>query len=301
MENITFNRASIQQQAAKGILPENTNTNFQSTMKAVSDQPMSQTAILASLEQMIKDLVAGLSEDKEKSSKQSTDDKAKGEAAAGKEGEAATNGGDIAIQAENGTDGAIGQQASFWQVGTNSDDTLNGRSQMTDYIWGGNGDDKIDGKSGNDYLVGGNGDDQIDGGSGNDYLWGQNGDDTLNGGSGNDYLNGGAGDDKLNGGSGNDVINAIGGDDTVKGGSGNDTIISGLRDASGEENVIDGGSGDDTVRYLGKMSDYNISPPPGFAGPDGEYTVTNLATGKSDTLKNIEFLKFSDTPAPINL
>ena len=73
MENITLNRASIPQQKAKGILPESSNTNFQSTIKATSDQPTNQTAILASLEQMIKGLVKGLSEDKGKPSEQGAD------------------------------------------------------------------------------------------------------------------------------------------------------------------------------------------------------------------------------------
>jgi Ca2+-binding RTX toxin-like protein len=284
MENIAFNRASIQQQAAKGILPENTNTNFQSTMKAVSDSPMSQTAILASLEQMIKDLVAGFSEDKEKSSSQSTDDKVK--EATGGAGEAATNGGDIGIQAENGTDGAIGQQASFWQVGTNSDDDMKGRSQLTDYMWAGNGDDKMDGKSGNDYLFGGNGDDEIRGGSGDDWLIG------------------GAGDDDLNGGSGRDNIVAYQGQNTVNAGSDDDTIYSGLghfsTDGAAVKNEIDGGSGDDKVRYIRGSNEYVITPDPKLQTPpaDGVYTVTHIdpSTGEKtiDRVKNVEHLTFGD-------
>ena len=249
MENITLNRASIPQQKAKGILPESSNTNFQSTIKTANDQPMSQMAILSSLEQMIKGLIKGLSEDKGKPSGQGTDNKAK-EGSARKEGEAVINGGDIAIQAGNGTDGAIGQPADggaiepvfTWQVGTNSDDTLNGRSKTTDYIWGGDGDDKIDGKSGNDWLFGGNGDDQIDGGSGHDWLFGGTGDDILNGGSGNDRLYGGWGDDVLKGGSGNDYLNGGRGDDVLKGGSGRDWLYGGAGD-----DILKGGSGNDRL------------------------------------------------------
>src|SRR5690606_23177235 len=77
-----------------------------------------------------------------------------------------------------------------------------------------------------DKLYGGAGNDTLDGGTGNDKLYGDSGNDTLNGGSGNDYLDGGAGNDTLNGGSGNDTLvwNVGGGRDIMDGGSGTDTV-----------------------------------------------------------------------------
>ncbi|MCM1552490.1 MAG: DUF2974 domain-containing protein, partial [Butyrivibrio sp.] len=74
------------------------------------------------------------------------------------------------------------------------------------------------GYDGNESIYGGAGDDYLDGNMGNDTLYGGDGDDELYGNSGNDILVGGAGDDYLNGGwgvdtyiynrgDGNDVIN----------------------------------------------------------------------------------------------
>ena len=73
----------------------------------------------------------------------------------------------------------------------------------------------------------GTGDGTLYGGAGNDVLNGNSGDDTLYGGSGNDSINGNNDDDVLYGGSGNDSINGAGGDDTVIGGYGADTVDGG--------------------------------------------------------------------------
>jgi serralysin len=111
-----------------------------------------------------------------------------------------------------------------------------------------NGSVKIVGMAGNDKLYGGSGDDYIDGagytdlgswidldfidgGAGNDYLIGDTGSDndssldTLNGGAGNDTLLGGRDNDTLNGGADNDTIDGGSGDDKIDGGTGIDTII----------------------------------------------------------------------------
>jgi len=86
----------------------------------------------------------------------------------------------------------------------------------------------------------------------------------------------------------------MGGDDQVNAGSGSDYILSGLNSHSRESNDINGGSGYDTVRYFGNRNEYTITPPPNTANPGGEYTITNLRTGRSDTIKNIERLRFND-------
>jgi Ca2+-binding RTX toxin-like protein len=76
-------------------------------------------------------------------------------------------------------------------------------------------------------LYGGSGDDYLDGGRDNDRLFGNSGADHLYGGSGSDELTGGSGHDHLYGGSGNDqaffnVSND--GADTVNLGSGSDIV-----------------------------------------------------------------------------
>jgi len=79
-------------------------------------------------------------------------------------------------------------------------------------VFGGAGDDQLEGEDGVDALSGGAGDDALSGGAGNDILVG---------GDGNDILFGGAGSDLIQGGSGDDVL--YGGDAT--GGSGSDTFV----------------------------------------------------------------------------
>ena len=64
------------------------------------------------------------------------------------------------------------------------------------------------GEEGNDRIYGGYGDDYLDGGEGNDTLYGEYGDDVLTGGTGNDYLDGGYGNDTyiFNLGDGKDIV-----------------------------------------------------------------------------------------------
>jgi len=85
-------------------------------------------------------------------------------------------------------------------------------------IFGGDGNDKITGGSGNDLLFGQAGNDVIKGGGGNDLLFGGAGNDTLDGGSGNNQLFGEAGDDLM-------IWNPGGGSNVFEGGDGNDTAL----------------------------------------------------------------------------
>jgi Ca2+-binding RTX toxin-like protein len=76
---------------------------------------------------------------------------------------------------------------------------------------GGNGDDTISLDENNGplpaaELFGGGGNDVLNGGSGADQLFGQAGNDTLNGNGGNDSLFGGDGNDTLIGGAGSDQV-----------------------------------------------------------------------------------------------
>jgi Ca2+-binding RTX toxin-like protein len=88
-------------------------------------------------------------------------------------------------------------------------------------------------------LFGGDGNDRLTGGSGDDLLFGQAGADILNGGAGNDLLFGGDGNDVLTGGPG---------DDQVFGQGGNDVMIWNPGDGS---DLFEGGDGDDIALVNG--------------------------------------------------
>jgi len=104
-------------------------------------------------------------------------------------------------------------------------------------VFGGGGNDVIDGNRRNNILVGGAGDDVIDGECGDDVLIGQEGDDNITGGSGDDLIDGGAGHDFLWAGWSHDHNDHDDtGDDNCDCGHWNDT------------NVVLGGSGDDVIR-----------------------------------------------------
>ena len=85
-------------------------------------------------------------------------------------------------------------------------------------IFGGDGNDILNGGNLSDVISGGNGNDTLFGGGGNDTLFGEAGNDILRGGSGNDALSGGGGQDTFIGGSGRDVMT---------GGSSGDTFVFG--------------------------------------------------------------------------
>ncbi len=74
------------------------------------------------------------------------------------------------------------------------------------WIFGGPGNDEIDGANAADLIYGGDDDDTIDAGLGDDYVYGQNGDDILTGGDGANGLYGGNGDDTLTGGADDDTL-----------------------------------------------------------------------------------------------
>jgi VCBS repeat-containing protein len=81
------------------------------------------------------------------------------------------------------------------------------------------------GTPGGDSIAGGGNDGQIIyGGAGNDTLNGTGKGDNIYGGSGNDTIKGNDGDDTIYGGSGSDTINANNGNDTIIGGFGSDSL-----------------------------------------------------------------------------
>jgi VCBS repeat-containing protein len=124
-----------------------------------------------------------------------------------------------------------------------------------------------------------NGDSNTLTGFANATVWGNNA-ATILGSNAINILTGGNGDDTISGLGGNDFINGSGGNDLLTGGAGNDTI--------------DGGAGlFDTAVYSGARAQYTLSfiNTGNLAG-----TVTDTVPGRdgTDTLTNVEFLKFSD-------
>ncbi|WP_159997272.1 hypothetical protein [Roseomonas sp. 18066] len=139
-----------------------------------------------------------------------------------------------------------------------------------EFVQGGSGNDRIYGNLNDDSLKGGGGDDLLDGGIGNDQLFGEDGNDTLVGGLGTDVLDGGAGDDKLSGGDDADILTGGAGNDTMDGGPGEDTLNIGF----GNDTVTGGGGGDTFVMLVG----------------GGSTTITDFDLG--DRLERIDLRAF---------
>jgi len=93
---------------------------------------------------------------------------------------------------------------------------------------------------------------------------------------------GSAASDVIIGSSLNNVINGLSGDDTITGGAGNDTI--------------DGGAGIDTAIFSSGRANYTVT------STGASYTIKSLAgTDGTDTLQNLERLKFSDRKLALDL
>lgn len=89
------------------------------------------------------------------------------------------------------------------RIGKDAADTIYGGAG-DDYLDGLGGDDRLYGRGGQDNMLGGLGRDQLFGGDGHDDLHGEAGDDQLRGEAGDDWLQGGEGADLVDGGSGTD-------------------------------------------------------------------------------------------------
>lgn len=140
---------------------------------------------------------------------------------------------------------------TFNQVyGGDGNDTVNGTA-VADHATGYFGNDLLHGNGGKDVMYGGSGNDTMDVGAGNAYLSGDVGNDSLTGGLGNDTMAGGDGNDTINGAAlvSTTVTNYI---ETDKGGNGNDSITAasfttGTIAGATITNYIYGGAGNDTI------------------------------------------------------
>jgi Ca2+-binding RTX toxin-like protein len=108
---------------------------------------------------------------------------------------------------------------------------------------------------------------------------------TVTGSAKDEYFDLQGGSDIAYAGAGDDIVVAGAGDDSVYGGSGNDQMK-----GDGGDDLLDGGDGTDTAAFAGASADYLVS----VAG--GATTVATESGGGdgSDTLLNVELVKFSD-------
>ena len=126
-------------------------------------------------------------------------------------------------------------------TGTSAVETLTGDPEMSNTIYGLEGDDHLYGGALSDRLFGGEGKDKLYGKGGNDYLYGDTGDDILEGGDGDDVLQGGEGKDTLKGGKGADTYH-------FGYSSGNDTITEIAEEGVRDRIILDQGIGQDDIR-----------------------------------------------------
>ena len=177
-------------------------------------------------------------------------------------------------------------------LGTVNDDDLTG-SDLNDIIRGLEGNDNLRGEDGNDELYGGDGTDFLNGGRDQDILYGGLGNDELYGGHDSDILYGDEGDDIVNGGTGNDTVYGGDGNDDLRDDFGSDTMFGEAGDdefyGGDGDDIIDGGDGIDIARYSGTLDAYSIT-----FNSDGSVTVFGGRGSGTDTLTNIEFLRFED-------
>jgi Ca2+-binding RTX toxin-like protein len=116
-----------------------------------------------------------------------------------------------------------------------------------------------------------------------EILYGDYHNNVMNGFGGNDQLFGGQGNDFLFGGAGNDRLYGEEGDDTLEGGAGDD--------------ILNGDEGSDTAIFSGIRAQYIL------IGSGANITVGDRIGNRdgTDTLFNVEFLRFSDQTISTNL
>jgi Ca2+-binding RTX toxin-like protein len=124
-----------------------------------------------------------------------------------------------------GNDTLNGTEGQDFLRGEDGNDRLWGAGAFDD-LHGNLGNDTAFGGDGGDWVVGGQHQDQLFGEAGDDVVLGNLGEDTVDGGSGNDVVRGGQGQDAIQGGIGADYLAGDRGDDTLWGGAGADIFHS---------------------------------------------------------------------------
>ncbi len=187
-------------------------------------------------------------------------------------------------------------------------DALTGDTNVNRLI-GGAGDDTLNGNVGSDTLEGGAGADVLHGGLGLDRAIYNNsasgvsvnlvsgiatgGDATgdvlisierLTGSNFADTLIAGDGKNILRGLDGNDVLDGGADADLMVGGAGQDVFVFGAG-----SDTMDGGEDSDLALFAGVKADYTI-----VGNTDGDWEITDLASGDVDVLFSIETLSFAD-------
>lgn len=84
------------------------------------------------------------------------------------------------------------------------------------------------------------------------------------------------------------VIEGDDGNNTINGGAGDDTLIVGIGD-----DTLNGGDGIDTAVFAGNLADFDIEDVGNQFDPN-QLVVTEIGSGTSDVLNDIEFLRFDD-------
>jgi hypothetical protein len=109
--------------------------------------------------------------------------------------------------------------------GNDGDDTFDSTFIYPCILWGGSGNDVMEGGGGNDWIYGGSGNDTLRGVGGHDTLYGGDDNDKLYGGNGCDGLYGGAGADELFGGNDADRFLVMDGANEHKDATSSDAVL----------------------------------------------------------------------------
>jgi Ca2+-binding RTX toxin-like protein len=160
-------------------------------------------------------------------------------------------------------------------LGNAYDDWIDGYSDVSNRIYG---------LDGNDFLSGGALNDLLDGGTGNDYLWGGPGNDILDGGAGDDTLVGGAGVDMLIGGAGNDEY-------IFGKGSGQDTVDSADTTVGKIDTVLFDSTVDPSEVLISRLDNDLVLA---ISGTTDSLTIQNYMENDAASAYTVEQIKFQD-------
>jgi Ca2+-binding RTX toxin-like protein len=167
-------------------------------------------------------------------------------------------------------------------TGDNLSDTIYGE-EGDDWISSGSGNDYVDGGEGNDTIEGEEGDDTLSGGKGKDLISGGYGSDTISGGEGHDHLQGGPGADTIDGGHGDDYIRGDEGRNILRGGLGTDHFLIAVR--PNEQDSIEDYSPQEEKIYFDQSIDLSFSDL--IMTKQGSDTCISLPNNQSLILKNV--------------